>query len=47
MEFFKNFYPDFVVPSVQFKEDLTPADLQAVILENVENPQAVLEYVKA
>jgi len=47
VEFFKNFYPDFVVPSVQFKEDLTPADLQAVILENVENPQAVLEYVKA
>ena len=46
-EFFNNFYPDFDVPDVQFKEEMTPAELQSVILENIDNPQAVLEYCKA
>ena len=47
LEFFSNFYPDFDVPDVQFKEEMTPAELQSVILENINNPGAVLEYCKS
>jgi chaperone BCS1 len=48
MKFFNNFYPDFVVSDYsQFRRSITPADLQAVIMDNIDNPQVVLDYVKA
>lgn len=48
MEFFSSFYPDFVVPAdSEFRGDIVPAELQALILGNMENPDAVLDYCKA
>lgn len=43
--FFTRFYPDFVVPTnTEFKYDITPAALQAKIMDNIKKPEAVLEY---
>lgn len=42
--FFHNFYPEFGVPEgVKFKEDMTPANLQALIMDHIDNPEYVLK----
>lgn len=41
--FIKNFYPDFTIPdNVKYKERLTGAYIQKLILENLQNPEKVL-----
>ena len=45
--FFKRFFPDFTLPNgVTFKEDITPAQLQSVIMDNLSTPQTVLDFCK-
>ncbi len=45
IEFFNKFYPNFNIPSgVSFKQDIPPATLQGIIMDNINNPKAVLEY---
>jgi chaperone BCS1 len=43
IEFFKVFFVGFdVPPEVEFKKDMTPAMLQAIILDNIDDPENVL-----
>ena len=43
--FFKRFFPQFTLPNViDFKEDVTPAHLQSVIMDNLDSPQTVLDF---
>ena len=43
-EFFKQFYPEFEVPQgINFHTEMVPATLQALIMDNLENPQQVLK----
>jgi len=48
--FFDKFYPDFNIPqNTKFKESMSPATLQALIMDNIDNPEYVFEqcvYVK-
>jgi chaperone BCS1 len=44
IEFFKQFYSDFVIPkNTKFKTTVSPAELQALIMDNLGNPEYVLE----
>lgn len=46
-EFFRKFYPNFPVsPNTNFVEDMVPATLQALIIDNRDNPAYVLEQCK-
>lgn len=46
IKFFESFYPGFNVPeNIEFKNDITPADLQATIMDNIEDPSVVLGTV--
>ncbi len=46
IKFFDSFYPGFKVPTdVKFRTEITPADLQASIMDNIENPEPVLNFV--
>ncbi len=48
VKFFDSFYPDFSIQAgCQFRNDIVPAELQAVILDNITDPDVVLEYCKA
>ncbi|MDO3651321.1 AAA family ATPase, partial [Nocardia mangyaensis] len=45
-KFFKRFYPHYRLPeNISFKEDITPAKFQGLVLENRNNPEKVLEKV--
>jgi chaperone BCS1 len=45
-EFFNKFYPDFELKdNIIFKSDITPAHLQALIMDNRKKPQVVLDEV--
>ena len=47
IEFFKSFFPGYAVPvGSVFRENITPADLQSVIMENTDTPEAVLDFVQ-
>lgn len=42
-QFFRNFYPNFpIVPDTKFKEDMSPASLQALIIDNRDDAPYVL-----
>jgi len=42
-QFFANFYPNFpIVPDTNFKDTMSPAELQALIIDNRDNPSFVL-----
>ena len=42
--FFDNFYPDFnIPPAIKFNKNMTPATLQAIIMDHIDNPEYVLE----
>jgi len=42
--FFDNFYPDFVIPSfIEFNKHMAPATLQAIIMDNIGDPEYVLK----
>jgi len=44
-EFFKQFFPDFDLPSdIKFDPNMAPATLQAKIIDNLNEPQKVLEF---
>jgi len=44
LEFFSRFFPDFNVPiGCKFKEELSPAYLQGLVLENRDSPEKVLQ----
>jgi chaperone BCS1 len=43
VEFFKTFFPEFDIPTgIEFKNDMTPAMLQSIILDNIDGPETVL-----
>lgn len=43
-EFINKFYPNFNIPSAtKFKKNITPAYLQAIIMDHMDNPDYVLE----
>jgi len=45
LEFFNSFYPGFEPPhKIRFRNDIVPAELQALILDNITTPDNVLKY---
>jgi chaperone BCS1 len=47
-KFFESFYPDFELPEeFTIKEKLAPANVQQLVIENLENPDAVFKAVAA
>lgn len=44
-QFFKNYYPDFVIGDINIKDNISPAKLQNLIIKNLGNPQNVIDQI--
>lgn len=48
IRFFESFYAGFKLPkNIKFKSNVTPADLQACIMDNTDAPEVVLDFIRS